>query len=61
MKISATRGRMIIIQVSADRSQPQDEHLICTFWVPEPAGPEIRKNRENVFDMYFLHPKKIVI
>ena len=48
MKISATRGRTIIIQVSADRSCPQDEHLISTFWIPELTDPEIRKHCKNV-------------
>ena len=48
VRISAVRGPSDKIEVSAGRSWPQDEHLMCTFWIPEPAGPEIRKNWKNV-------------
>ena len=50
-----------MVEVSAGRPWPKDEHLECAFWIPGPAGPENRENRKNVFGTYFLHPKKIVI
>ena len=40
IKISAYRGRTAMVEVSAGRSWPKDEHLMDTFWVPEQAGPE---------------------
>ena len=49
-----------MVEVSAGRSWPKDEHLRCAFWVPGPAGPEIRENRKNVFDRKLLPPSKKV-
>ena len=50
-----------MFEVSLNSSWPKDSPRMDRSGFPEPAGPEIRKNRKNVFNLYFLHPKKIVI
>ena len=49
-----------MFEVSLDSSWPKDSPSCEAPGFPEPAGPEIRKNRKNVFDKYFLHPKNLV-
>ena len=49
-----------MFEVSLDSSWPKDSPSCEAPGFPEPAGPEIRKNRKNVFNKYFLHPKKLV-
>ena len=46
-----------MFEVSLDSSWPKDSPSCEAPGFPEPASPEIRKNR---FDKYFLHPKNLV-
>ena len=45
-----------MFEVSLDSSWPKDSPSCEAPGFPEPASPEIRK---NVFDKYFLCPKKL--
>ena len=48
-----------MLEVSLVSSWPKDSPRMEASGFPEPVGPEIRKNRKNVFDKYFLCPKKL--
>ena len=50
-----------MFEVSLGSSWPKDPPRCEASGFPEPAGPEIPKNRKNVFDKYFLHPRNIVL
>ena len=48
-----------MFEVSLGSSWPKDLPRMEAFGFPEPADPQIRKNRKNVFDKYFLCPKML--
>ena len=50
-----------MIEVALDSSWYKDSPSMEAPGFPEPVGPEIPKNRKNVFDKYFLRPKNIVL
>ena len=47
-----------MFKVSLDFSWSKDSPSCEAPGFPEPADPEIQKNRKNVFNEYFLRPKK---
>ena len=48
------------IEVALDSSWYKDSPSMEAPGFPEPAGAEIWKNKKNVFNKYFLHPKNLV-
>ena len=61
MRAGETAGPIGTIEVLLDSSWSMDLPSMEAPGFPGPAGPEIRKNRKNVFDKYFLCPKNIVL
>ena len=49
-----------MLEVSLGSSWSKDSPRLEAPGFLEPVGPEIRKNRKNVFNKYFLHPKNLV-
>ena len=52
---------ILMLEVSLGSSWPKDSPRMEASGFPEPRGPEIPKNRKNVFNKYFLHSKKITL
>ena len=50
-----------MVEVSLGSSWPKDPPSCEASGFPEPVGPEIPKNRKNVFDKYFLCTRNIVL
>ena len=59
--VLGTAGPIGTIEVSLDSSWSKDLPSTEAPGFPEPAGPEIQKNRKIVLETYCLRPKNIVL